>query len=159
MNNCQARAKLQVSDLESILAQTARTLHEQGRTERWKGRRVVVDGTGLSMPDTLENQAIWPQTRGQKPGCSFPQATVCACFCLHTGALLSHRMGSRKSHEVPLLRQQHDQFQAGDIFLGDKGFFPCHSLTDPSAPLSGWFQFPIDMHEYSSLKIQPSLIS
>ena len=23
---------------------------------------------------------------------------------------------------MPLLRQQHDQFQAGDIFLGDKGF-------------------------------------
>ena len=120
---CQARAKLEISELETILAQTARTLHDQGRTERWKGRRVVVvDGTGLSMPDTPENQAVWPQTRGQKPGCSFPQASLCGCFCLHTGALLSHRMGSRKSHELPLLRQQHDQFQPGDIFLGDKGF-------------------------------------
>jgi len=91
---CQARAKLPLSDLEKILSRTARTLHEQGRTERWKGRRVVVvDGTGMSMPDTPENQAVWPQTRGQKPGCSFPQAKVCACFCLHTGALLSHRVG------------------------------------------------------------------
>jgi hypothetical protein len=55
---CQARAKLQVCDLESILAQTARTLHEQGRTERWKGRRVVVvDATGLSMPDTRIKQS------------------------------------------------------------------------------------------------------
>ena len=115
---CQARAKLQVNDLESVLAKTARTLHEQGRTERWKDRRVVVvDGTGLSMPDTLENQAVWPQTSGQKPGCSFPQARVCACFCLHTGALLSHRVGSHKNNELPLLRQQHDQFQPGDIFL------------------------------------------
>lgn len=120
---CQARAKLEVSELETILSRTARTLHEQGSTERWKDRRVVVvDGTGLSMPDTVENQASWPQTRGQKPGCSFPQASVCACFCLHTGALLSHRVGSRKNHELPLLRQQHDQFQPGDIFLGDKGF-------------------------------------
>ncbi len=120
---CQARAKLQVSDLENILSRTANTLHDQGHSERWKGRRVVVvDGTGLSMPDTPENQAVWPQTRGQKPGCSFPQASVCACFCLHTGALLSHRVGSRKSHELPLLREQHDQFQPGDIFLGDKGF-------------------------------------
>ena len=120
---CQARAKLQVSDLESILSQTANSLHEQGRTERWKDRRVVVvDGTGLSMPDTAENQAVWPQTRAQKPGCSFPQAMVCACFCLHTGALLSHRVGSRKNHELPLLREQHDQFKPGDIFLGDKGF-------------------------------------
>ncbi len=31
-------------------------------------------------------------------------------------------MGSHKNHELPLLRQQHDQFQPGDIFLGDKGF-------------------------------------
>jgi hypothetical protein len=37
--------------------------------------------------------------------------------------LLSYRMGSRKNHELPLLRQQHDQFQTGDIFLGDKGFY------------------------------------
>jgi len=120
---CQARAKLEISELESILSDTAQTLHDQGRAERWKNRRVVVvDGTGLSMPDTAQNQAMWPQTRGQKPGCSFPQATVCACFCLHTGALLSHRVGSRKNHELPLLREQHDQFKAGDIFLGDKGF-------------------------------------
>jgi len=120
---CQARAKLPLSDLEMILSCTAKTLHEQGRTERWKDRRVVVaDGTGLSMPDSPENQAVWPQTRGQKPGCSFPQARVCACFCLQTGALLSHRVGSHKNNELPLLRQQHDQFQPGDIFLGDKGF-------------------------------------
>lgn len=102
---CQARAKLEVSELESILSHTALTLRAQGRMERWKNRRVVVvDGTGLSMPDTAENQAVWPQTRAQKPGCSFPQASVCACFCLHTGALLSHRVGSRKNHELPLLR-------------------------------------------------------
>ena len=120
---CQARAKLSLSDLDNILSRTASSLHDQGRTERWKDRRVVgVDGTGLSMPDTSENQAVWPQTRGQKPGCSFPQARVCACFCLHTGALLSHRVGSRKNHELPLLREQHDQFKPGDIFLGDKGF-------------------------------------
>jgi len=120
---CQARAKLEVSELETILSDTAQRLHDQGRTARWKNRRVVVvDGTGLSMPDTAKNQAVWPQTRGQKPGCSFPQASVCACFCLHTGALLSHRVGSRKNHELPLLREQHDQFRPGDIFLGDKGF-------------------------------------
>ena len=120
---CQARAKLSLSDLENILSRTANSLHDQGRTERWKDRRVVVvNGTGLSMPDTAQNQAVWPQTRAQKPGCSFPQATVCACFCLHTGALLSHRVGSRKNHELPLLREQHDQFKPGDIFLGDKGF-------------------------------------
>ena len=31
-------------------------------------------------------------------------------------------MGNKKSHELPLLRDQLDTFEAGDIFLGDKGF-------------------------------------
>jgi len=126
---CQARAKLPLSDLERILSHTADILSDSAHSERWMDRRVVVvDGTGLSMPDTVDNQAVWPQTRGQKPGCSFPQARVCACFCLNSGALLSYRVGSRKNHELPLLRQQHDQFQTGDIFLGDKGFCSFHDV-------------------------------
>ncbi|MEJ1372329.1 MAG: IS4 family transposase [Candidatus Sedimenticola sp. (ex Thyasira tokunagai)] len=68
------------------------------------------------------NQAIWPQQAIQKPGCGFPQARVCACFCLQTGALLSYRTGNRKQQELPLLRQQMETFEPGDIFLGDKGF-------------------------------------
>ncbi len=74
------------------------------------------------MPDTSANQALWPQQASQKPGCGFPQARICACFCLQTGALLSHRVGNRKQQELPLLRQQSETFQPGDIFLGDKGF-------------------------------------
>lgn len=74
------------------------------------------------MPDTPENQAQWFQPNNQRPGCGFPQARVCACFCLQTGTLLSHRVGSQKNHELPLLRQQWETFRPGDIFLGDKGF-------------------------------------
>jgi hypothetical protein len=120
---CQARSKLSESALETLLAHTADNLQQRDRHQRWNGRRVVVvDGTGLSMPDTPANQARWPQSGNQKTGCGFPQARVCACFCLHTGALLSHRVGSRKHHELPLLRQQWETFKPGDIFLGDKGF-------------------------------------
>ncbi len=92
---------------------------------------MVVDGTGVSMPDTVENQEVWPQQRHQKEGCGFPQASICACFCLQTGALLSHKIGNKKSHELPLLREQWSTFQSGDIFLGDKGFcsyFDVHSF-------------------------------
>lgn len=83
---------------------------------------VVVDGTGVSMSDTQENQAEWPQPTSQKPGCGFPQGRICACFCLQTGALLSYRLGPNKNAELPLLRQQWGSFERGDIFLGDKGF-------------------------------------
>ncbi|WXG55242.1 MAG: IS4 family transposase [Candidatus Sedimenticola sp. (ex Thyasira tokunagai)] len=100
-----------------------RAYSKRGRSQWWKQRRVVVvDGTGVSMPDTQANQAIWPQQAIQKPGCGFPQARVCACFCLQTGALLSYRTGNRKQQELPLLRQQMETFEPGDIFLGDKGF-------------------------------------
>jgi len=81
-----------------------------------------VDGTGLSMPDTDANQQVWPQQQNQSPGCGFPQAALCACFCLQTGGLLSYELGNKKSHELPLLRKQWGTFHAGDVFLGDKGF-------------------------------------
>ena len=120
---CQARSKLEQGNLENILAHTAAILQQRGRNQGWKDRRVVVvDGTGVSMPDTPANQEVWPQLVNQKPGCGFPQARVCACFCLQTGALLSYRVGNKKSHELPLLRQQWNTFESGDIFLGDKGF-------------------------------------
>ena len=120
---CQARRKLETETLERILLHTGEILQRRGQAERWHNRRVVVvDGTGVSMPDTPANQAQWPQPGSQKPGCGFPQARICACFCLQTGALLSHRIGSRKSSELPLLRQQWESFERGDIFLGDKGF-------------------------------------
>jgi len=55
-------------------------------------------------------------------GCGFPQASICACFCLQTGGLLSYEIGNKKAHELPLLRMQEKTFKKGDIFLGDKGF-------------------------------------
>lgn len=34
----------------------------------WRGRSVkLVDGTGISMPDTPENQALYPQPNTQRP--------------------------------------------------------------------------------------------
>jgi len=120
---CKARQKLEQSTLESILTHTAEGIKNEANKERLKGRRViVVDGTGVSMPDSKENQEDWPQYKSQKPGCGFPNAAICACFNLHNGALLSYEVGNKKSHELPMLRKQWDTFKAGDIFLGDKGF-------------------------------------
>ena len=120
---CQARRKLNEPELDAILTVTANHLQQQTQDDRWHGHRVVVvDGTGLSMPDTEKNQAEWPQQSSQVAGCGFPQARLCACFCLHSGALLSYRIGSRKRQELPLLREQWETFKPGDILLGDKGF-------------------------------------
>jgi len=131
---CKARQKLDQTTLESILKHTAQGIQSVANPEIMNGRRViVVDGTGVSMPDTDENQEKWPQQKHQKPGCGFPQAAICACFNLHDGTLLSHEIGNKKSHELPMLRKQWGIFKPGDIFLGDKGFcsyFDQFSLKD-----------------------------
>lgn len=56
-------------------------------------------------------------------------ASICACFCLQTGALLSYEVGNKKSHELPLMRKQWGTFKPGDIFLGDKGFCSYYDLS------------------------------
>lgn len=120
---CTARKKLDEQMLLDIFTHTAQRLDRVSKNGRLNNRRViVVDGTGVSMPDTPENQEVWPQTSSQKTGCGFPTARICACFSLESGALLSYAIGNKKSHELPLLRKQWNTFKRGDIFLGDKGF-------------------------------------
>jgi len=120
---CKARQKLDQAELESIFKHTAAGVQSEADPNRLNGRRIiVVDGTGVSMPDTEENQEKWPQYKSQKPGCGFPNAAICACFNLHNGTLLSYEVGNKKSHELPMLRKQWGTFKPGDIFLGDKGF-------------------------------------
>jgi len=87
---CQARKKLDLSTLEAILQCTSERLKTTSESDLLNGRRViVVDGTGISMPDTTENQHVWPQQSKQKTGCGFPQAAICACFSLQTGRHLT----------------------------------------------------------------------
>jgi hypothetical protein len=120
---CQARQKLSADMLDETLAYTSREANRiSSEQEPFNRRTVVVDGTGFSMPDTPENQEVWPQSREQKPGCGFPIAKVAGLFSLHTGALLSYACGNKYDHEINLFRSQWDQLKEGDILLGDKGF-------------------------------------
>lgn len=127
---CTARRKLDLQTLTTIFDHTARYRRPTPSAGRLNNRRVVVvDGTGVSMPDTPENQEVWPQSASQKPGCGFPSARICACFSLASGTLLSYAIGNKKSHELSLFRQQWQTFLTGDIFLGDKGFCSYFDIT------------------------------
>lgn len=120
---CTARKNLPETLLAEILGHTAKELDHLPEAGLLNNRRVIVaDGTGVTMTDSEENQQVWPQSSGQKPGCGFPSARICACFSLESGALLSYAIGNKKNNELPLLRKQWSLFQEGDIFLGDKGF-------------------------------------
>ncbi len=98
--------------------------------ELWLGRRVkVVDGTGLSMPDTLANQKAWPQPNTQETGCGFPVVKLAACFCLASGALLEWVEGTLKEHDCRLLQKLLPAFKKGDVVLADRGFSSFASLA------------------------------
>jgi len=120
---CKARSKLNMSELQAIHSHVMKASEDMGSNDNWYGHRVVVvDSTGVSMPDTEANQDQWPQQRHQKLGCGFPSARMTACFSLQTGTLLSYRVSNKHVSEVIRLRQQMETFNKGDIMLADKAF-------------------------------------
>jgi len=122
---CQARARLEPAVLELIRAEISWSLERNVlNLERWVGGRPVkiVDGTGISMPDTPENQALWPQPSSQAPGCGFPTMKLVGLFSLGSGALLEAQTGNQHTHESILFRALWSKLQKGDIVLADRGF-------------------------------------
>lgn len=131
---CRARTKLSMTDVQAVHQHVVGSMEHLGAADTWHGHRVVVvDGTGVSMPDTEANQAVWPQQRHQKPGCGFPTMRLTACFSLHTGALLSYREGNKHSSEIVRLREQLNTFKRGDIMLGDKAFCGYRDICERKA--------------------------
>jgi hypothetical protein len=122
---CQARQRLTLHTLQLIAGHVAWHLERTVlKRQRWlAGREVkIIDGTGISMPDTPENQAIWPQPEGQKPGCGFPVMKMAGLFSLASGALLEHTTGPHHTHDSQLFRQLWPKLKKGDVILADRAF-------------------------------------
>ena len=124
---CKARGRLPEAVLARLVRQTGQRTHDDMPTDwRWTGRPVkVVDGTTVSMPDTLANQQAFPQSRAQKAGVGFPLARMVVLFSLAVGTALDAAFGpyrGKQTGESALFRQLHDRLQAGDILLADRYF-------------------------------------
>jgi Transposase DDE domain len=121
---CQARKRLPESFLADVARQTGRAL-EAAVDPRWlwKGRHVYLfDGTTVTMPDTPENQAAYPQVYNQKPGLGFPIARVGALISLACGAVVDLgfcQYAGKGQGEVSLLRRLWDALHPGDLLLTD----------------------------------------
>ncbi|WP_375470265.1 hypothetical protein [uncultured Nostoc sp.] len=65
---CQARSRLPEKFLEKLFSQVGQRLEEKVGTEYlWCGRNVlVIDGSTVSMPDTVENQQSLPSAKDSK---------------------------------------------------------------------------------------------
>src|SRR5271156_1628005 len=73
---CNARARIPTAVLRCLARGTAQQL--QARLPdgwKWNGRSVfIADGSHVWMPDTPENQAVYPQLVVQQPGIGLPLA-------------------------------------------------------------------------------------
>lgn len=124
---CKARGRLPEGVLVRLTRETGRALHD-GAPARWlwRGRRVrVADGTGLSMPDTPENQAEYPHPGSQADGVGFPQVRLVALFSLSCGAVLDAAPGpsrGKQSGENALLRQVAAAVEPGSVVVADRYF-------------------------------------
>lgn len=121
---CKARRRLPMDMVMALTRASARLLSTQTPAPwLWQGRKVkLVDGSGISMPDTRENQACYPQPGSQAEGVGFPLARIVAVICLSTGAVWDAAMGAfegKGNSELGLLRNLGAAFCAGDVMLAD----------------------------------------
>jgi DDE family transposase len=122
---CKARARLPEGVLARLTRDTGRRVQEQAPPAwRWEGRTVkIVDGTTVSMPDTEENQAAYPQNPAQKPGLGFPIARLVVLFSLAVGTVLDAALGryqGKGTGETALFHTLHDNVEPGDLLLADR---------------------------------------
>lgn len=121
---CKGRQRLPLGMVQALTRKSGGMLSERAVPAwRWHGRSVkLVDGTGISMPDTADNQSVFPQLSTQATGVGFPIARFVGVICLATGAVIDAAMGpfcGKGNSELGLLRRLQGAFVAGDVMLGD----------------------------------------
>ena len=128
---------------------------ESPRTWLWHGRKVrVVDGSTITMPDTAENQAVYPQQKTQKPGCGFPIARILVVFSLSAGTVLEAAIGKyqgKQTGENSLFRKRYDALDEGDIILADRYF---SGWSDIALPLARGIDIVVRKHQHRPTDIR-----
>lgn len=124
---CRARAKVGEGVVRRLTEGVAQRC-EADIPEEWKWLGMTVrlaDGSDLSMPDTPENQAAYPQPRSQDPGVGFPLLRIVALVSLATGMVTGLAHGpyaGKETGETALLRTLFDSLRPGEVVLGDRYF-------------------------------------
>lgn len=122
---CLARAKLPESFLRRLTYQVGTELEDQAPSAwRWHDRRVLLaDGTELTLADTPENQAAYPQPRSQQPGLGFPMIRLVVLLTFATAMVVGATWGpyaGKETGETALVRLLFDRLRAGDVLVADR---------------------------------------
>jgi putative transposase len=122
---CRARAKLPAAIIRRLTTNVAHGCEQRLPTRwLWKRRRVkLIDGTTVSMPDTPDNQAAYPQAKTQEEGVGFPIARMVVLLSLATAMVTDMAMGpysGKETGEPALMRELLERLEPGDVVLADR---------------------------------------
>ena len=128
-----ARCRFPLSVMERLAKEIGRKVHDSAEDAwHWRGREVfLADGTGLSMPDTAENQLAFPQITSQIPGLGFPLVRAVALISLATGAVVDFsfaKYAGKGTGESSLLRGMLDTLNRGDVLVADR-YYPSYFMV------------------------------
>lgn len=121
---CKARQRLPITMLEGVHEDLRNSLSRQTPTELlWHGHVVkAIDGSSVQLPDTPENQVVFPQPSNQKAGCGFPVMQFGALMNLCNGAWEQFVVSEMTVHDHKLLDILMPYIGPDEVWLGDRAF-------------------------------------
>jgi hypothetical protein len=121
---CQARQRLPLETIRQLTRQVGRRVSAWGDAAAlWRGHRLwLVDGSGISMPDTPELQEHFGQPSNQKEGCGFPVASTLMLMHAGSGAIRNLLVRAMRVHDMSGVVGLHQDLRPGDVLVGDRAF-------------------------------------
>lgn len=120
---CRSRQKIPLDLIKKLVRYTGSAIKEKiDNLNGIKGNIYLVDGTTFTLPDSVKNQAKYPQQSTQKEGLGFPICRALGIFCLESGAAVNAQIAPYKgkgADEHSMLRSSLDTFKKGDLIIGD----------------------------------------
>lgn len=128
---CQARDRLPEEALIQLQRRLAKRMRRQvGAVYRYQGRPIfIVDGTGVSMPDTPELVNAFGYTRSKQYASRFPVARVTVLGVAGVNALWDYRIGEYRTSEDAHFHEMWDRIPWHAICLFDRYFSSFYNIA------------------------------
>ena len=123
----EARIRFPEAAMIRMAKEIGRKVHDSADGSwKWRDREVfLVDGTGLTMADTPENQLEYPQVSSRPAGLGFPIMRTVAIISLSTGAVVDFGIAKHEGKgtgEGTLLRGMIGDIRPGSVLVADRLF-------------------------------------
>jgi len=118
---CQARLRLPEGTMKAVHEHVLGTI--EGMDMSRQTRTLFVDGTGVQLCDTPDNQGSYPQPTNQKRGCGFPVMQQVALMDAHSGAVIDTIDSPLNEHETGLFQVGLvERLRRGDTLVADAAY-------------------------------------